>query len=334
MSRAELLDMPCRALCRTGAKIVTVTGHMALPEAFTLLEAAHILSAPCRLEDGRYAGFLEMRDLVSVIVFSNEQKDPNLKTTIKNFHSKMENEEAALKWDGYLSKKEVTRFAAKYPGQVEVKLHQDPKKGVSAQYLARRHPFVSVSPDEKVSKLISLLCQHGCRRVAVVEDGQILDIISQSVLVRFLYKNADKLSDSFAKECGTVGSSPVLQVHQDSSTFEAFKLMDKHSLHGIALVDGAGVITGNTSASDLKLYMKDQSMNLSALHIFDFLKKVRQAEEPAVAPVMRVKPTDTLDRAVGMLCSTKRHRIFVVDDKGRPQRIISLTDIIATIGAE
>jgi len=50
-----------------------------------------------------------------------------------------------------------------------------------------------------------------------------------------------------------LGSTPVIAVNEKESTLKAFSILDETGRSGIAVVDEHGVITGNTSASDLRV---------------------------------------------------------------------------------
>jgi CBS domain-containing protein len=50
-----------------------------------------------------------------------------------------------------------------------------------------------------------------------------------------------------------LGIKEVLTIREDQNAFEAFKLIHAKKVLGIAVVDANGVLTGNISASDLRV---------------------------------------------------------------------------------
>ena len=52
--------------------------------------------------------------------------------------------------------------------------------------------------------------------------------------------------------------------------------MDNKKISGLAVVDSDGKLVGNTSASDLKLFLKDPSIGLINMPIMQFLNAIRR----------------------------------------------------------
>lgn len=50
-----------------------------------------------------------------------------------------------------------------------------------------------------------------------------------------------------------LGLKEVLTIREDQNAFEAFRLIHAKKVLGIAVVDNNGVLTGNISASDLRV---------------------------------------------------------------------------------
>lgn len=122
------------------------------------------------------------------------------------------------------------------------------------------------------------MAKGGVHRVPVVnEKGEVVNILSQSSLITFLNHSCANLAEfkSTLKELH-LGSKPVISVHKDVPAIEAFRLMDKKKISGVAVVDTDGKLVGNTSASDLKLFLKTPSIDLLNMPIMQFLNKIRQ----------------------------------------------------------
>jgi CBS domain-containing protein len=65
------------------------------------------------------------------------------------------------------------------------------------------------------------------------------------------------------------------------------------------------------------------------LHIRSTVEeRVNWAKFPNPEPLV-VKTTDTMSKVLDEIVSNKVHRVFMVDDQGRPSGVISLCDIIA-----
>jgi len=295
-------------------------------QGFKKLIDNNILSAPVKVHhpDGReeYTGFLDMRNLVSFVVYlDDDQKFSNA----KHLHS---NPLEALITHG------CKVFKLSHP--------------VSCSYLSRLNPFVSVKPTEsllRVTEILSVERSTGLpiRRVAVMDDsGNITNIISQTSILKFLHDQLDlekktlhhkgPLGNAASKTiaAASLGTSPVLTVNASTKAIDAFKAMEKHGINGLAVVDDAGRFVGNTSASDMKLFVSNPSLELLEHPIMQFLNVIRNEAIEARSPTISCKPTDTVAQVIEKVSNTKVHRIFVADDSAgfRPTSVISITDVL------
>ena len=61
--------------------------------------------------------------------------------------------------------------------------------GISLLYLSRRHSFHAVGESASLDDVARLLVRTHCHRVAVVNDaGEVVKVISQSSLIKYVYK--------------------------------------------------------------------------------------------------------------------------------------------------
>jgi len=275
-------------------------------DGFKKLIAHNILSAPVfDVNTKKYTGFLDMRDLVSFVVFIDDDQKSDVPNNL----------------DDILIKGS--------------KLLKVPLEGVTCTYLSRRNSFVPVSSNDNLLKVCEILAK-GVHRVPVVNDkGEVTNIISQSSVISFLNKNATKFHHELVPTIHdlNIGSKPVFGVPKDTPTIETFRLMDNKKISGIAVVDENGRLVGNTSASDLKLFLKTPSIELLQMPIMNFLNKIRQESIDITAPTITCKSSDTLALSIGKIFSTKVHRIFIADDESgyKPIACLSITDILRYI---
>jgi len=173
---------------------------------------------------------------------------------------------------------------------------------------------------------------RGVRRVPIVNnEGHVVNIISQSSIIQFLQHHVEEVGSSFAGRVGEtpgIGSSPVLSVNKDTMAINVFRMMDQNKRSGVAVVDEAGVLVGNTSGADLKLFINTPSMSVLQIPIVQFLNQIRNQNIDIMVPVITVVPEDSLALVVGKLAATRVHRVFVVDSKFHPTKVISITDVL------
>eukprot|EP00010_Vexillifera_abyssalis_P003651 CAMPEP_0201552324 /NCGR_PEP_ID=MMETSP0173_2-20130828/15038_1 /ASSEMBLY_ACC=CAM_ASM_000268 /TAXON_ID=218659 /ORGANISM="Vexillifera sp., Strain DIVA3 564/2" /LENGTH=213 /DNA_ID=CAMNT_0047962785 /DNA_START=328 /DNA_END=969 /DNA_ORIENTATION=- len=208
-------------------------------------------------------------------------------------------------------------------------MYRDAVQGVSATYLARRHPFHPVSRNCTIAAVVQLLAT-GIHRVPVMENGEVVDIISQSVVIAWIQSNLKHVEQevSVLLKNLPIGTSPVLSVKNNTSTLEAFAKLDQAGKSGLAVLGDHGEILTSTSGKDLKLWLRSPTSEILQLPILKFLQKIRADEINITALAVTATDKDTLAFVISKLKATRSHRIFVVDAKNAPTRVISLTDIL------
>ena len=285
-------------------KIIEIESTCTLEEAFDILAKGGVLSAPVwDVENKAYSGFLDMRDLVSSVVFiANQNGTEKTKTLADLFVN--------AKWVG---------------------------GAFTVTYLSRRNAFKPVKETDTLQTLVTALSKKGpirMKRVPVIgSEGRVINVISQSTLVAFISKNLSNwdLADQSVLEL-KIGSSPVVSVEFDKPAIEAFKIMDSNQITGLAITKH-GKLVGNISSRDLKLFIKFVDFDLLNGTIFEFVKTLRQKSIDIKSPTITVFGDVKLGVAVGKLAATKVHRIFVVDSEQsfHPITVISLVDVLSLL---
>jgi len=219
------------------------------------------------------------------------------------------------------------------------KMFKVPLEGVTTTFiqdLSRRNAFIPVVGSDSLWKVCEILAK-GVHRVPVVDEkGDVTNIISQSSIIAFLHQHASELKGEFSKTNSelNIGTKPVMSDNQNTSAIETFRLMDNKKISGVAVVDDNGKFVGNTSASDLKLFMNTLSLDLLKLPINSFLKAIRQESvDLDKVPTISCTTNDSLSLLVAKLYATKVHRMFIADDSHgyKPFSVVSLTDILRYI---
>jgi len=301
--RKLLENTPVSSIPVAKGKVFTIPANTTPYDGFKLLLQENILSAPVLDENGKCTGFLDMRDLVSFVVFIDDDQHSDVPNDLEDI---------------------IVKGA---------KLLKIPTEGASVIYLSRRNPFYHVKSNESLWKVCEILAK-GVHRVAVLGENEtdVINIISQSSIINFLEKHKADIKHEFSKTIHDlhIGTQPVYTVKKDTTAIETFRLMDNRKISGVAVVDHSGRFIGNTSASDLKLFIKTLSLALLRQPIMEYLKIIRQESVDIVSPTISCSTKDTLAIVIAKLSSTKIHKIFVADDdKGfKPYCVVSITDII------
>jgi len=171
---------------------------------------------------------------------------------------------------------------------------------------------------------------HHLHRVAVASNGVIVNILSQSDVVTFLYANLENLPISNQPVANLITTHHPIVVRVDTPFVEALELLYRNRVTGIALVDESFHLDGNLSASDLRGIIPF-SFDAFDHSVLQFLAK--GTKTGLAGPSVTCAPGSPLRDVITSLVTQQVHRAYVVDDNNRPLGVISMSDIIAVIGA-
>jgi len=299
LTSIKVTDLP-----NTKSDVITISSTETPLQGFQKLVQNNILSAPVWCAESKeYTGFLDMKDLVSFVIYIDDDQNSLAPNNLEDIVAS------------------------------GLKSYKVPVDGVTVTYLSRRRPFYSVGTSDNLLRVIQLLSK-GAHRVAVVDDkGLIVKIVSQSTVMQFLSKNIAHLGSVTHKTLDELklGTSPVLTVQHSDTAASVFRLLEKKNKSSVAVVDGEGRLVGNTSSSDIKLFVRTPTLEVLKLPIIDFLKGIRNSVEIDIhAPVISIESHDSFSMLIQKLASTKVHKIFVANDaRGyKPERVISITDVV------
>jgi len=289
-------------------KIYTIDSKTGLYNAFEILLNNNILSAPVYDDDKKeYIGFVDIRDLVSYVVYLYEHNK-----NFRNYNMLIKN---------------------------GVELLKSPEQdGITLAYLSRRNKFSPVKTTDSLLQVANILSKGEIHRVPVLDNGKLVNIISQSTIIKIVANEiqediVQRIGPTIADMCiGTYNN--LAKVSQNAPVISAFRLIDKYNLSGIALIDDTtGRITGVTTGKDLGLFLKHAEIQVLERPIGEYLKYIRSMTKLVQVPSITVYNKSKFIYAIGLIASTKVHRIFVVDDEVhyRPTGVISITDVLNLI---
>lgn len=116
------------------------------------------------------------------------------------------------------------------------------------------HEVVKLGSGATVREAISLLVERRIGCVPVVDDGQVVGILSERDVVRSIgTKGADVLEVSV----GAVMTSPALTIPPETPVMTALSLMTKRRIRHLPVMDG-GDLVGFVSIGDLVKYRIDK----------------------------------------------------------------------------
>ena len=197
--------------------------------------------------------------------------------------------------------------------------------------------MVKVPGDADMHSVVKLLSDTRIHRVNVCDsEGNLSNIITQSSVLDHLQKHRETIKPLARKTIGELkmGTSPVFSVDISSQTIDAFKTLRKHHLYAVPVVNKqlGGAIVANISAKDVRAACKDPSrLYLLYSPISQFLNVVHQTELDIGAPSITCSNTDTISALIQKLVLNRIHRVYVLNERNAPERVVSLTDLLHTL---
>jgi len=208
---------------------------------------------------------------------------------------------------------------------------------------SNRNPFYTISSRKSLKKAIHLLSHPHFHRVWVEEDGVLVGVLTQSRAIEILLDHHKELKGTMKMRLFEAfpEARQTLMINHKELLINAFAKINLDRVSGIAVVDDDGVLVGNISASDLKFakFSNPKDLLLELTHpIEEFLTPPKEGllswffgsgrKGRLFEPIV-VKPGDTLQEVMEKCATNKIHRVYVVDNSGRPLYVVSLGDIIA-----
>ncbi|GFR43787.1 hypothetical protein Agub_g4904 [Astrephomene gubernaculifera] len=180
------------------------------------------------------------------------------------------------------------------------------------------------------------------------------DIVSQLDVVKLLSEHKDKLElvqDKTLEEL-EIFTGSVFTIHASAPALEAFRYMAVDHKSCLGIVDNTGKLIGNVSVGDLR-FLRAQNYGLLLSPVAEFVAtvwgkgpsqeevlagtRVPGAAEGRWADVLKetalttLKPSSTFGALLELMASQNLHRIYIVDEDGKPVSIVTLTDVLREV---
>ena len=254
------------------------------------------------------------------------------------------------RWYGFLDMADIVKYITETFGETMLSSSEDfwalvdkeeefQKKTVNDIMrfpLNRRNPFHPVKKGYSLLYAMEALAKESTlHRVPVVdEERNLVNLITQSHLIRFLQMNLARLGPKKDKPVAEFMGvfHTVVCAHMGQKAIEAFDLMIKENVSGIAVVDDEGKIHGNLSLRDLKAMSTDGRLFWRLYQpMHTFLDKLRKEDEQRPRRVQTVTVNSTMEDVINALAELQIHRVYIVDDMKKPIGVISLKDVLLEI---
>lgn len=159
-------------------------------------------------------------------------------------------------------------------------------------------------------------------------------MVSQMDVVRYIFKHIDdptfkNCTSKRIEEMGLVNplGNAVISVTTQDRAATAFYRMFYNQVNAVAVVDEAGKLVANISASDLR-GLSSATLPYLRLPALEFLKKMAEGKKPA--HVLSCYSHELLSGVISKVVTANVHRVWVINAAQNPIGVVTLTDIIST----
>lgn len=210
-----------------------------------------------------------------------------------------------------------------------------------------RDPCAPIEIDNHLSYLVDVLAA-GIHRVPLTnKDGKVVNIVSQSDVVRRLFEEASKgklkhlpimyvtakaIVSHYSENSlpntglGCQRRAGLVLIEDTTPVKDVMKTMIEKGITGIGVVDAAGYFVGNFSAQDLAGLYKESLPDFSIT-----VKQFLELYSPKSLCHSQVLRSDcNLGDVLSVMVNKGYHRVWLLDEN-KPTGLVSLTDIMVYI---
>jgi len=202
------------------------------------------------------------------------------------------------------------------------------------------NPFVPLALTSSMRDAMLLLGKHHLYRIIVIdaEKQELANIITQSAMVKVLGDNMKSFGDFGKKtltDLGLAEKKTIYSVSLDNLAIDAFKLMLEKRVGAVPVLGVNGQLVGNISVRDIRSAVARPELWSNLFEpVSKFLADMRADSDDIMNPAISCSANDTLDKVIGKLCTSRIHRVYLVDDKGQLVSVVSLSDVIGVFVSE
>lgn len=338
------------------SQVIEIKSDTSLAEAVQILSEHKILSAPVVDVDApedaswidRYIGIVEFAGIVVWILHQSEPPSPRSTTPGSALEVAVNRVTNAASF-GILGPEDAQATSGNF---FEALTSSEFYKNTKVRDIAgsfRWAPFLALQKSNSFLTMLLLLSNYKMKSVPVVDLGEakIDNIVTQSSVIHMLAECAGlQWFESWGtKKLSEIGlplmtRDHVVKVYEEEPVLQAFKLMRKKRVGAIPIVDSSGIkVVGNISIRDVQFLLTAPEIyhDYRSITAKNFLTAVRsylkkhQGTSPFVSGMVVCTKNHSVKELIMKLDSEKIHRVYVVDDAGNLEGVITLRDIISRL---
>ncbi|CAI0548139.1 unnamed protein product [Linum tenue] len=349
-------NIPVSAFPASSSRVIEIKSDTTLAEAVKILGENKILSAPVVNVDApedatwmdRYIGIVEVAGIVVWILQQSEPPSPR---------SANSGTSAALAVNGLTNAAGVGILGPEdaqatsgdfFEDLTSSEYYKNTKvRDISGSF--RWAPFLALQKSNSFLTMLLLLSKYKMKSIPIVDlgDGKIDNIITQSAVIHMLSECAglhwfESWGAKTVSELGLplVSRDQIIKVYEDEPVLQAFKLMRKLRIGGVPVMGGDGKKPiGNISLRDVQFLLNAPEIyhEFRSITAKNFLLAVRsylkdhEEDTPIVSGMITCKGSDNIKDLIMKLDTKQIHRLYVVDESGNLEGVITLRDVISRL---
>ncbi|XP_062229956.1 SNF1-related protein kinase regulatory subunit gamma-1-like [Phragmites australis] len=330
-----------------GSQLVEIPSDATLAEAVDILSRNRIISAPVRNVDApedaswidRYIGIVEF---AGIAVWLLHQSEAAAKADVGADELAAKLGTVTLEGAAAATVREPEGAIAEVFGALPSSdlFNKTKVQDISGSF--RWAPFLALQSSDTFLTMLLLLSKYRMKSLPVVDigEGTISNIITQAAVVHML---SECVGLHWFEEWGTktlseiglpiMRLSKIVKVREDEPALKAFRLMRRRGVGGIPVVDETGKAIGSIMIKDVKhlLTTSETNRDYRTLTAQEFIANARQSSGERQMIIITCKRRDTVKDIILKLDAEKRQRIYVIDEEGNLDGLITLRDIIAKL---
>ncbi|KAK8604035.1 hypothetical protein V6N13_096498 [Hibiscus sabdariffa] len=337
---------------------IEIKSDASLADAVQILAQNKILSAPVVDVDApedatwmdRYIGIVEFAGIAVWILQQSEPSSPRSPSSPSGAESAIAaNGMASVAGLGALGPEGASITSGDFfEALTSSEFYKNTKvRDISGSF--RWAPFLALQKSNTFLTMLLLLSKYKMKSVPVLDlgDGKIDNIITQSAVIHMLSECTglywfESWGSKKLSEIGlpTMSTKEMITVYEDEPVLQAFKLMRKKRIGGIPVIErGGGKAIGNISLRDVQFLLTapDIYRDYRSITAKNFLIAVRnylekhEKRSPMLSGMITCKRDETVKELIQKLDTEKIQRVYVVDDDGSLEGVITLRDIISRL---
>lgn len=322
------------------SKLISINSDYSVQEAFETLKNHNLTSVP--VSTTKDSG------LINCLTFDYSDLNTYLllimnKISLKDLNSDFE----GFSKDNFNNLVTKAKKGEEVPVDLIIKLHP-------------KNPFIKINENESLLTVMEIL-GNGVHRIAITNnENEIVGILSQRRLIRFIWDNARRFNNleyyfNQSIEDLKIGSTNPITIYEDQQLIEALYKMFYERISSLAVIDRKGFLIGNISIVDVQNITSSQNSHLLFKSVLNFIsynlsqKGIEEGKDQF--PIFHVNKSTGLGRIIAKLVATQSHRLWIVEntgsnnnssfddslnDSGKPGNLIgvvTLTDIIGFLAS-